>query len=269
MSRHHEFDFEPRDPAEEAQPGPGRAGGGSESTPDQRSLYREGPDRQPLYGLRDLEVRVMRAVGAFRTIDADHLPKAAVDSLVQQGLASRDSIYLRLNEPKRTIVALTRKGGKVASSSRAAGSRQRYYSRVVKPREIRHDLAMYPAFLREAKSISARGGHIQRVVLDYEFKSAMAKRMNAPGPESKESRRRAVAQELELPIVDEHLKLPDVRIEYEDELGHEKHLDLEIVTEQYRGRMMSAKAKTGFKLSGVRDKNTRAKVRDDHHHNLV
>ena len=54
-------------------------------------------------------------------------------------------------------------------------SRQRYYAGLVKPAEVAHDLAIYPAYKREAERIEKAGGRIKRVVIDYEFKSIAAR----------------------------------------------------------------------------------------------
>ena len=276
MHRDHQidFDFPDEQRREEASAGGGgRAGGGGNTAagPDtnDRDREREDRDRREIPGLSNEEARVMRVVGAFRAVEGKHLPKREVDSLVRQGLATRTRGHLRMDEPKREIISLTPKGRKMAARNPAPGSRQRYYSGIVRPRELSHDLGMYPAAVKEIKEIESKGGHLTRVVLDHELKSAMAKRMNTTSEESMDARREAVARELELPVVDGHLKIPDVRIEYEDRDGQEKHVDLEITTEQYRGKMMSGKRAAGFKLSSVKDSSgPRGKVRDDHHHNF-
>ena len=287
MNRDHQFDFdfpdEQRRPEADAGVG-GRAGGGGNAAagPDtnDRDRERDDRDRRQLPGLSDKEARVLRVVGAFRAVDHEHLPPGTVDKLIRKGLAKSITAQLRQDEPRREIVSLTPKGRKLAASNPAPGSRQRYYSGIVKPRELRHDLAIYPAFVKEMKAIEARGGKLARVVMDHELKSIMAKRMNAApaghaggvyrvDEEIKAERRLSLASELELPIVDEHLKIPDARIEYEDEHGQYKHIDLEITTEQYRGKMMSGKRAAGFKLSSVKESSgPRGKVRDDHHHNF-
>ena len=55
---------------------------------------------------------------------------------------------------------------------------QRYYAGLVKAAEAAHDLAIDPAHKREADRIEKAGGRIKRVVLDHEFKSIAASRMN-------------------------------------------------------------------------------------------
>jgi DNA-binding MarR family transcriptional regulator len=289
VTRDHQFDFDFPDEhrREEATStgGGGRAGGGGNAAagPDtnDRDRERDDRDRREIPGLSNTEQMTLRAVGAFRMVDGQHLPKRSVDNLVRHGLAERATGYVRMDEPKREVVVLTKKGRKLAQKHRPDGSKQRYYSGLVKPRELRHDLAMYPLFNKEAQAIKERGGRIQRVVLDYEMKGYMAKHMNAPVPghvgeyrgvdeETKAARREEVARELELPIVDGHLKIPDVRVEYEDEHGVEHKLDLEIMTEQYRGKGRIAKHQSGFKMSGINKQanGPRGKVRDDHHHNF-
>jgi hypothetical protein len=51
-----------------------------------------------------------------------------------------------------------------------------------------------------------------------------------------------------LPIVDGHLELPDLRIEYENPDGRLEYRDLELVTEHYSRSQISGKARAGFTL---------------------
>ena len=51
-----------------------------------------------------------------------------------------------------------------------------------------------------------------------------------------------------LPVVDGHLELPDVRIEYETPDGRIEYRDVELVTEHYSRGQLAGKAQAGFTL---------------------
>jgi hypothetical protein len=50
----------------------------------------------------------------------------------------------------------------------------------------------------------------------------------------------------DLPIVDGHLELPDLRIEFEGSDGTMHHRDVELVTEHYSRSQLASKAQAGF-----------------------
>ena len=54
------------------------------------------------------------------------------------------------------------------------------------------------------------------------------------------------------PYFDDRVHFPDVRIEYEL-AGHERHEDLEVVTEHYRGRHATNRVRAGTKQNPQRD----------------
>ena len=49
-------------------------------------------------------------------------------------------------------------------------------------------------------------------------------------------------------MVGAKIPVPDLRIEYETRDGELAHVDLELVTEHYRGRYAADRARTGFSL---------------------
>jgi hypothetical protein len=268
MNRPHEIDFDWRQPdADEERSGVAARGGGGGPDPQDdadRRPYQIDRQRGRVYDLRDDEMRAMRTVGAFRAIDQSELKERSLSKPLRMGLVSKNTMYVRADSPPVTVVALTRAGRRLVEAHSPQASGQRYYSRVCKVRELRHDLSVYGAFRNEARDIHERGGKVQRVVLDYEFKSAIAARLNGPKGPDQHARRLELADELQLPVVDGHLRLPDVRIEYEDENGRPQHLDLEITTEHYRGQHGSATKRSGFKMSAA-GSNGRTPVKDDHH----
>lgn len=234
-----------------------------ERVPEQREHRQTYRDREDLYQLNSDELRALKVVGAFRAVSREEVPQANLQRLISSGLMSQKSVFLRRGGERSDVVVLTRKGRDVLKAHQGAGDAQRYYAGLAKPNEVEHDMAIYTAFREEAAAIEKAGGKVRRVVLDYEFKSNINREMNRPEGPAAEERRKKLAEELELPVIDDRLALPDLRIEYTDSEGRDQHRDIEVVTRHYRGSHMAGKARSGFKL--VNANGPRASVRDDHH----
>ena len=205
----------------------------------------------------------MKIVGAFRAVNRRDIPQARLGRLISKGLIARKTVFLRRAAERSEVVVLTPKGRDLLQTQQADGDAQRYYAGLVKPKELEHDMAVYGAFRKESGAIENAGGKVRRVVLDYEFKSAINREMNrAEGP-SAEERRRRLAADFELPVIDDRLALPDLRIEYSDAEGREQYLDIEVMTRHYRGARRAGKAQSGFRLMSA--DSVRAAVHDDHH----
>jgi hypothetical protein len=104
------------------------------------------------------------------------------------------------------------------------------------------------------------------VVLDYELKHDYQTFLNRPDrpddPRDPEADMRDFAAAEGLPIVDGHLELPDLRIEYLTPDGRLESRDLELVTEHYSRSQLAGKAQAGFTLyrsggAGARGGSTR------------
>ena len=161
----------------------------------------------------------------------------------------------KLGHPKRLDAhgsgGVKQEGERLLTDQQPAGDEQRFHSGLVKVRELEHDAAIYPAYREAAEAIERDGGTVDRVVLDYEFKSVINAEMNRGGlvsGEARDERRAKLAEELDLEIVDGRLPLPDLRIEYTDAEGERHHEDIEIVSEHYRGAHLAGKSAAGFKL---------------------
>ncbi len=61
-------------------------------------------------------------------------------------------------------------------------------------------------------------------------------------------RTRAAAEALHLTVVDGHVQIPDLRLEYETRDGDLARVDLELATEHYRADQVAAKAQAGFTI---------------------
>ena len=186
-----------------------------------------GRDRS--YLLNDTELQTLRTVGTFRTVNAKDIPKQNIKHRVNSGLMEQKTAYPHKDWKPLDVLVLTREGERVLAGHQPLGEQQRFHSGLVKPKELAHDAAIYPAYLEAAKAIEKAGGKVERVVLDYELKSHINSEMNRGGAvsgEAKDERRALLAKELDLKIVDGKLPLPDLRIEYLDENGERHHEDI-------------------------------------------
>jgi hypothetical protein len=205
-----------------------------------------------------------REIGRFRTLAVDDLVRQKyagdVDKMRQdlralnaQGLIQHRTIWAGKRQGKVEFVALTRQGKKLLEGeSKTTG--QVYYDRFVKPAEILHDAAIYRMYEAERDRIEKAGGNIRRVVLDYELKqkaySPLAKAKALP-PLDYARRQEEIARENGLKVLQGHITLPDLRIEYETTQGEQAHVDLELATEHYHGSHLASKAQAGFKMYAV------------------
>jgi DNA-binding MarR family transcriptional regulator len=217
------------------------------------------------YRLRGSEVRALATVGAFRVVPAEDLR----DGSGRRSHAGGGDVY-RLREAglvrtlphivghhRTTLVALTERGRDLLERHRVAGEgrEQVFYAGAVKPRELTHDSHAYRAYLQAAERLTASGGRVRRVVLDYELKRDYqrflqernrARRSGRPDHEEEVPTVADWARVHDLPEVDDHVQFPDVRIEYEQPDGRWAIEDVEVLTPHYRGAMAAAKARSGF-----------------------
>lgn len=215
------------------------------------------------YRLSSTELAALHDIGRFRTLNIEDLAQYGYqghEEAMRRDLRSlKDHFLIELRTApvgrhggKVSIVALTKAGRVVAEKARArTGSRQKLYRGFVKPREARHDAAIYRMYQAEREKIEKAGGQIRRIVLDYELKQkvysplAKAKKL---APTEYARRQRQVAEANGLKVVRGKIPLPDLRIEYETASGEVASIDLELATAHYRPSHMSDKAAAGFKF---------------------
>lgn len=275
-------DYDPRSHGPE-RPDLSRAGRGeatvgpSDHGNDARSVFARsltlprGPDRERVwtrsraYDLRGSEVRTLSTVGAFRVVPAAHLH----DADDPRNQLSHDLRHLResglvrtlpyvVGRERTTLVTLTSQGRDLLEACRRPeGDRpsQTFYDGIVKPRELAHDSRLYQAYLHAAERLHGTGARVHRVVLDAELKRDYQRFLQAHNRGRRDSSGRSdrtaeeIAQwahEHRLPLVDEHVAFPDVRIEYEDRDGRDRVEDVEVTTPHYRGAHAAGRASTGF-----------------------
>lgn len=214
---------------------------------------REVAGRDRTYRLRASEWDILRTVGTFRVIAERDLAKDTTSHdlrhLVEDRLIDRRTGIVN-HEPTHLIV-LTDEGRSLLELHRDQSPddpRQQYHAGLVKPRELAHDVQYYRAFQDQAARVSAEGGRVTRVVLDYEIKREYQRFLNRPDHDDIDQDRHAFAEAHRLPIVDGHLEIPDLRLEIETEDGRVEFRDLEIITEHYSRGQVAGKARAGFTL---------------------
>jgi len=233
--------------------------------PLDRLTLRPGRDRQPVlhrgrtYSLRESDVRALATVGTFRVVraaevQAMHSSRDAwtgdLRHLREQGLV--DVKTVTINREPAAVAVLTRDGKSLleAHQDRSNGrSAQAYHAGLVKPRELAHDAQLYALYQAEASRIEADGGRVDRVLLDYELKRDYQTFLNRPNRVNEaDDDVTAFADAHGLPIIDGHLELPDLRIEYEAPDGTLQHRDVELVTEHYSRAQLAGKSQAGFSM---------------------
>ena len=217
------------------------------------------------YELRGSEVRALATVGAFRVVPASDLKDDAgrpgdlwhgdLDRLRTAGLIR--SVSPTGRDASTTLVALTERGRDVLEAHRTPDHQpaQTFSARGVKTRELAHDAQLYRAYLHSADRLTGQGARIQRVVLDDELKREYQQflqesnrdRSDADGrPDRTREEIDEWAHAHDLPVIDDHVQFPDLRIEYEWADGRRDVEDVEILTPHYRGAHAAAKARSGF-----------------------
>jgi hypothetical protein len=202
----------------------------------------------------------MADIGTFRTIALSDLTRVRyagnekqaleeVNNLLRQKLLRRS-----ISQPERAVyLTLTPEGHQflLARSGHSAHENQVFYHGFVKPRETEHDAAIYQLYQKETANIIASGGKVTRVILDFELKKSINRRLARLSslPEKEQSQRKSeVANENGLTVVKGRIQIPDLRLEYEDQDHNPAKVDLELATGHYRHESLAAKSSAGFKI---------------------
>ena len=173
-----------------------------------------------------------------------------VQHLRHQGLIEQRSIEGHESYPKQ-VLALTKEGHKLLSLHNFVPDGQidlcTASSNLRKPR---HDADLYRLYHKVAREIDDVGGKVRRVILDYELKQELYRKLSRVDPNGEIGVRENQSRKRIRPscVVNDKIPLPDLRIEYEDECRELRRLDLEIATRDYRPQGLAEKAKAGFHL---------------------
>ena len=225
------------------------------------------------YLLRGSEVRTLATVGAFRVVPAEDLREApGVRAQASRGRhlpATRgrpraDPAACRRSSPHHpggSHGTRTRRAREPHASDESPERQTFYAGRGQTPGTGTRQPGLSRVPRRPPNVSSASGGRIRRVVLDYELKGEYQRflqgRNRARRNERDDAGRRGAGPwpsglaTHHLPVLDEHVQFPDVRIEYEHPDGRLDVEDIEVMTPHYRGALAAAKARSGLQLLPV------------------
>ena len=160
-----------------------------------------------------------------------------------------------------TVTAAGAEKARHYAAERGLDPGQRTWAGVVQKSELRHDVAIYRAGRAAARALEARRARVRRIRIDAELKMEIARQSELArvrdGSEAADRARGEAARALDLPEQESGAVLyPDVQLEYVEADGVTRgHVNVEVVTEQYRSGEIVAKASAGFRMHGS---NTRA-----------
>jgi hypothetical protein len=226
------------------------------SATDPRSAESRGAlyDRDRGYRVRASELPTLADLGKFRVVGVEDLLAFAyvgnreemqddLRNLLRQGLVRKGTFEGPEGIP-RELLTLSKAGYRLLRANRLVAKDQVIYHGFVKPREANHDADLYVLYQKEVARIQEKGGRPVRVVLDFELK----KRINHDFAKFGTEARKEIATRHGLRVVRGKIPVPDMRIEYERPDGEMERVDLELVTEHYRGRSLADKVRAGFSL---------------------
>jgi DNA-binding MarR family transcriptional regulator len=227
---------------------------------DPRGPKSRNPTPERSYELSESQAKTIADVGAFRTIALSDLTHVRYGENEKQALAEVNNLLRQkllrrsISQPDRAVyLTLTPEGHRflLARNGQGADTKQVFYHGFVKTRETEHDAAIYQLYQKEAENITRSGGKVTRVILDFELKKSLnrklAKLSSLPEGE-REERKSELAKEHGLTVVKGRIHIPDLRLEYEDRDHNPTKVDLELATGHYRHGSLAAKSSAGFKI---------------------
>jgi DNA-binding MarR family transcriptional regulator len=210
-------------------------------------------------------VRTLATTGAFRVVRTEELrrPEEGRNVLTKDLEHLREAGLVRtmpyvVGRERTTLVTLTERGRDVLEESRRrrdGETPQAFYAGIAKSRELAHDVRVHSAYLDASERLRAGGHRVHRVVLDHELKREYQTFLQAPNRGRREGRGRPQrdgveiaqwAQEHQLPMLEDRVRFPDLRIEYEGRDGLREVQDIEVMTPHYRGAHAASKVSAGF-----------------------
>lgn len=209
--------------------------------------------------LDESDVQMLTEIGIFRALDFNDLARHRyqgdlIEARKHLGNLSRAGLVRsRISYPERVVyVTLTTAGHQLlAANPGREKSKQKLYHGFVKTREARHDAALYRLYQQEIGRIEHMGGRLRRVILDFELKHSINRRLaklNSLSRAEQIHEKRQIAQDHGLRVVNGKIPLPDLRLEYEGPDQQLAKVDLELVTGHYHRGNLATKAKAGFAM---------------------
>ena len=272
-------------PDDQARPGQARPGAPGHDHPppdredrdrDERAGHRReytARSQQPEARDRTRRTRTQRTrdaiadVGLYRAVSYTDLSekhfdghpyatRRSVNHMIRAGLVEEHEATGPQGNTFKVLTATERGKGAAQRAAVDAGldPEQRTWSGIVKPAELSHDTAVYRAAQDERVRIEAEGGRVTRVRIDAELKAVVAtateKARAEGGDRAADEAKRAAAQELGLPMQDDHVMYPDAQLEIEDADGISGRVNVEIASDHYHAAAIAAKAGAGFAMHG-------------------
>jgi hypothetical protein len=216
------------------------------------------------YLLRESELLTLAEVGTFRAVAAPDLSRVSyggdsqrmereIRRLKEQSLLSEKTVRGGRSKTLR-LFALTKRGARLVRKSGVVPEGQALHHGFVKPREAKHDAALYRLYHAQAERIVRAGGRPTRTLLDFELKRNLNRDLAiVPKEELTDEARERIAERHGLAVVNGKIVVPDLRVEYDTAEMQHKHLDLELATRNYRPGALAEKAKAGFSLYVLRE----------------
>jgi hypothetical protein len=247
--------------------------------PERLDTPRAFSDRDRIYSLRESELRSLGEIGTFRVVTPEDLAKYAyhgdsprmerdLHRLKGASLVTDQTIEVSRKKTLR-VLTLTKRGHQLLRRNNQVPDEQAIYHGLVKPKEAKHDATLYRLYQKEAARIERAGGKPVRVILDYQLKCNLKRdlaQLQDEHEDQNESERARIAERHGLAVVDGKIQLPDLRIEYQTAEMEPRHIDLDLVTRDYRPRAVSEKARAGFALYSPADEAPRLRrILNDRH----
>ena len=241
---------------------------------ESRNVYR---DREHTFSLRNSEIHTLIETGKFRVVDTKDLARFAyaenrermgsdIRNLVRQGLAEQRNSSIFKKE-SRQVLTLTKHGHRLIRKQDFLPADQAVYHGFVKPKEASHDADLYRLYQKVAADIERKGGHVLRITLDYELKEKLYRKLGEAQARHEarlDLQKQVLARELELPVIEGKVILPDMRIEYETHEGERARVDVELATSHYHGNHLAEKARAGFQIyARSQDADGLRRIRDE------
>ena len=263
--------FDPRDigsdPRTRPAPAPWR-----NYTQDRQRRSRDGHRREydPVTKRERIKDRTDRAVadvGIYRSVAYRDVAEAHFDGhpyaarrALDQAIRKGDMQEHTIDGPQGgafKVLTLTEQGARRAeriAQQQGLDSEQRAWSDMVKPKELRHDVAVFRAARTEQVKLMEQGATIKRVRIDAELKQQVARAAETArvrdGKEAADAARIEAAEALGLPVKGGKVEYPDAQIEYHDVEGRTGRVNVEVATEHYSSKSIAAKAAAGFAVHG-------------------
>jgi len=226
--------------------------------PDAREPRRPYRDRGRTYMLRASEIQTLTDIGRFRAVTAKDLEEFRYGGNTRQmeadlGNVRKQHLILERVIPQhdaqpRELLALTKQGRRILSTTKSVPKDQAIYHGFKKPREANHDADLYKLYQRGLEKVHREGAKNVRVILDSELKRILYRDLARATEQGSGDGRSSVAQRHGLRVVRDTIPVPDLRLEYEAADGQLARLDLELATEHYRFRNIARKVLAGFAI---------------------